>query len=291
MNQPASSATSQQTAGIRALQGQTALITGGGRGLGRAIALTLASAGMAIALAARSQEQLAETVALIEQEGGQAVAFPVDVTDRSAVEQMAAEVQRLLGPVDLLFNNAGVLGPAGPVWETDPDEWWRCWDINLRGVFLCARAFLPSMLARRRGRILNMASGAGLAPIPYATAYATNKAALIRFSEILALETAAAGISVFSVDPGTVRTEMADHVYYSEEGRRWLPWFQAIYDEGRDVPASRVCQLTLDVALGKVDALSGCLLRVTYDLNAMIAQADAVKQGELYTLRMRTLEH
>ena len=120
------------------LSGQVALVTGGGRGIGRAMALALAKAGAAVAVAARTEEQLAETVALVEQASGRATAVTADVTDQQAVDRMASEVEQQLGPVDLLVNNAGAGDPGGPIWEVDPDRWWRVLDVNIRGPFLCS---------------------------------------------------------------------------------------------------------------------------------------------------------
>jgi NAD(P)-dependent dehydrogenase (short-subunit alcohol dehydrogenase family) len=107
------------------LTGQVVIVTGGGRGIGRAIALGLASAGASVAVVARSEDQITETVAHITQAGGRALALPADVSDPEAVASMIQEVERALGPVDLLVNNAGIAGPLGPIAETDPGEWWR----------------------------------------------------------------------------------------------------------------------------------------------------------------------
>lgn len=191
------------------LGGQVAIVTGGGPGIGRAIALALARAGAAVAVVARSSDQLAETVSLIEGAGGRAISSPADVTDEQAIEQMVNGVERQLGPVDVLVNNAGVLGPIGPIWQIDAAEWWRCIDINLRGPFLCSRAVLPGMIARRRGRIITTASGGGLGPSPYG-AYGISKAAVMRLSENLAAETREHGVSVFAIHPTFVRTAMSD---------------------------------------------------------------------------------
>ena len=149
------------------LGGQVAIVTGGGRGIGSAIAQKLTKAGAAVAVVARSEDQLAETVTLIEGAGGRAIALPVDVTDQQAVERAVAETEQQLGPVDLLVNNAGVPGPPGPLWESDSGEWWWCIEVNLRGPFLCSRAVLPGMVARGRGRIITTASGFGLGPLSY----------------------------------------------------------------------------------------------------------------------------
>jgi NAD(P)-dependent dehydrogenase (short-subunit alcohol dehydrogenase family) len=116
------------------LTGQVAIVTGGGRGIGRAIALGLASAGAsAVAVVARSLDQIAETVGQITQAGGRAVAVPGDVSEPEAVGRMVPEVERALGPVDVLVNNAGIAGPLGPIAETEPVQWWRCQEVNLRG--------------------------------------------------------------------------------------------------------------------------------------------------------------
>ena len=217
---------------MKKLTGQVAIVTGGGRGIGKAIALALAKAGCSVAVVARSEDQLAETVRQITQLGSRAISVTADVSDPGAVERMVREVESSLGPVDLLVNNAGLAGPIGPTWETDPDDWWRCLEVNLRGPMLCARAVLPGMIARGGGRIVNVASGAGTFAIPYLGAYVTSKTALIRFTEILALETAPHGIKVFAIEPGTVRTSMAEYALESEEGRRWMPWFGEIFKQG-----------------------------------------------------------
>ncbi len=269
------------------LSGQVALITGGGRGIGRAIALAFAAAGAQVAITARSTDQLAETVALIHDAGGHAVAVPSDVSDSAAVQTLVAETERQLGPVDVLVNNAGVGGTAGPLWEVDAAEWWQGLEVNLRGPFLCAHAVLPGMIARRRGRIVNIASGAGTIALPYFSAYFTAKTALIRLSEVLALETQAYGISVFAVDPGGVRTAMTDAGFGSPAGRRWLPGYQERMEATNPGP-ERAVMLCLRLAAGEADALSGRFLSVQQDLPALIEQADDLRKQELYTLRLRT---
>jgi predicted DCC family thiol-disulfide oxidoreductase YuxK len=127
---------------------------------------------------------------------------------------------------------AGMAGPLGPFWENDPAEWWRNQEVNLRGPMLCCREVVPNMIARKSGRIINVASGAGCQPFPELSAYVVSKTALIRFSEQLAFELAPHGISVFPIHPGTVRTRMVD------ESRARLPYIQAILDRRADVPPS-----------------------------------------------------
>lgn len=274
------------------LGGRVAIVTGGGRGIGRAMAQGLANAGAAVAVVARSPDELAESVALIEASGGQAIAVTADVTDESAVERMASDVEQQLGPVNLLVNNAGVLGPAGPIWEVDGDAWWRCLAVNLRGPFLCSRAVLPGMLARHSGRIITTSSGAGTEPWPFSAAYAIAKAAAINFSENLAAETREAGISVFSIHPGFVRTAMTEGAAASPEDEKWCGGiFRTSLAEGYPfecVPPQRAAELVVFLASGRADALSGCYVSAEDDVAEMVRRAEEIQRDELYTLRLRT---
>ena len=211
------------------------------------------------------------------------------MTDVQAVDRMAVEVERQLGPVDLLVSNAGVFHPIGPAWETDPEVWWRCIDVNLRGPFLCSRAVLPGMVARHRGRIVTVASGAGIEPWRNVAAYATAKCAAIRFSENLAAETRKHGVSVFSMNPQVVRTALTEDVAGSRSDEKWLggqvrKWFE----DGDDVPPERAAQLVLFLASGKADALSGCYFDVHYDMSELVQRAEEIQRKNLYTLRLRT---
>ena len=274
------------------LGGQVAIVTGGGRGIGRAMAQALANAGAAVAVVARSPDQLAETVALIEGAGGRGIAITADVTDQQAVAKMVNEVEQQLGPVDLLVNNAGVLGPAGPTWEVDGDEWWRCVDVNLRGPFLCSRAVLPGMVARHSGRIITTASGAGTEPWPYGAAYAIAKGAAISFSENLAAETKEHGISVFSIHPGFVRTAMTEGAAASPDQEKWCDgMFRTSLAEGYPfecVLPEHAAKLVTFLASGRADALSGRYVSVDDDVAEMVSRAEEIQEGELYALRLRT---
>jgi NAD(P)-dependent dehydrogenase (short-subunit alcohol dehydrogenase family) len=271
---------------MRDLTGQVAIVTGGGRGIGKAIALGVAKAGASVAVVARSEDQLAETVREITELGSRAIAVAADVSDPVAVQEMVVEVEKSLGSVDLLVNNAGLAGPIGPTWETDPDAWWRCLEVNLRGPMLCSRAVLPRMIANGGGRIVNVASGAGTFAIPYLGAYVTSKTALIRFTEILALETSTHRIKVFAIEPGTIRTSMAEHALESEEGRRWLPWFGEIFQRGEDVPPDHAADLVVLLASGRADALSGRFLTINDDVIGLAERAGDKGLGNLQTLRL-----
>jgi NAD(P)-dependent dehydrogenase (short-subunit alcohol dehydrogenase family) len=274
------------------LSGQVALVTGGGRGLGRVFAQTLAAAGATVAVAARSADELAGTVALIEEAGGHALAVPLDVTDRRAVEHAVGRIASRLGPVALLVNNAGVSGPFAPLWEVDPEEWWRAMEINLRGSFLCARAVLPSMVEHRRGRIINIASHAGVFRWPLVSAYAISKAALVKLTENLAVEVKKLGVAVFAVHPGIATiglTEAALAATAAPESSvgRATGWVRQQVEAGHAVPPERSADLVLRLALGHADAMTGRYLTVDDELDALIARAAEIQQDDLYTLRLR----
>ncbi len=268
-----------------------AIVTGGGRGIGQAVAKTLAEAGYSVAVIARSAPELDDTVALITRASGHAHAFPADVTAPIEIKATVAEIENSLGPVDLLVNNAGAVQPFGPFWQTDVQEWWQGMEVNLHGVVLCSHAVLPGMISRKRGTIINVASGAGTGAVPpsYFSSYVTSKTAVIRFTECLAEETKEHGIAVFSISPGTVRTAMSEYSLHSAEGRKWLPWFGKIFEEGRNVPADRAAKLILDLASGKANQLSGRYLSIGDDLDALISRAAEIEKNNLYLLRLPKL--
>ncbi len=271
------------------LTDQVAVVTGGGRGIGRAVAQALAAAGAAVAVVSRSEGELVETVGLIQHAGGRAAAFPADVTSLDAVRAVMQAAERALGPIDLLVNSAGAIKPFGPIWENDPAEWWRTMEVNVRGPLVCTQLVLPGMVARRRGRIVSVTSGAGTVSTPYYTSYVTSKAALIRLTECIALETKPYGIAVFAVAPGTVRTKMTEYSLGSHEGQTWLPWFRRIFDEHIDVPPERAAELILNLASGRADALSGRTVSIYDDLEMLIASAGRIEEQNLYSLKLDRL--
>jgi NAD(P)-dependent dehydrogenase (short-subunit alcohol dehydrogenase family) len=221
-----------------------------------------------------------------------AIAVQADITDRAAVDRMVAEAEARLGPIDFLVNNAGAADVIGPIWETDPDDWWREVEVNLRGPMLCARAVLPGMIARRRGRNLNMASGVGLTPFPYTSAYACAKVALIRLTDCLQEATAQHGVMVFATSPGRVRTALVEGMENSEAARRWLPRVVPGHPDYAAMPwaqPERIADLCVRLALGDGDALAGRFIHVLYDFDEMRARADEIARDDLYQLRLRTL--
>ncbi len=250
------------------INGRVALVTGGGRGLGRAFAEALAGAGVAVAVTARTEDQL---------------------SDRLDVERVVTITEEQLGPVDILVNNAGIPGPSHPTWEDDPEEWQRTIEVNLVGPFLCAHAVLPGMITRRRGRIINISSAAGRRGGANLTAYRTSKAALSFWTNCLSKETAEYGISVFAYSPGVVRTAMFD--YAAELPEVYKPVgdvFRAILAEDRLTPMEDVLRMFMFLASGRAEALSGRFVGASNDEAELLQRADEIQENDLYTLRLQT---
>ena len=206
---------------------------------------------------------------------------------------MVAQTQALLAPIDFLVNNAGSAGVIGPIWETDPDDWWREVEVNLRGPLLCARAVLPGMIARRRGRIVNMASGVGLTPFPYTSAYACSKVALIRLTDCAPGGHRAAwcdgvrdqsrpGADLVGGQDGEFR---GSSTMDSPGASRLTP----ITPTCRGLRLRSIADLCVRLARGDGDALAGRFIHVLYDFDEMRARADEIARDDLYQLRLRTL--
>lgn len=257
------------------LRQDVAIVTGGGRGIGRAIALGLAGEGAAVGVFARTEREIKETAEQINAAGGRAIAVPVDVRDAPGVRAAVAETARQLGPVTLLVNNAGTPGPAGLDWEVDPDAWFECIDVIVRGALLLCQSVVPAMIQGGSGRIINIASLSGTRAFPPIIATSIAKTALIRFSEGLAAQLRDRGIQVFAVHPGVVRTRLLESYGLT------LPeeWF---------VGPERAGKLCAQLASGRYDALSGRFLGIDDDLDALLGRIDDIVARELGTLRIQT---
>lgn len=261
------------------LKDRVAIVTGGGRGFGRAIAQRFAEQGAAVTVTARTQEQLDETVRLIEDQGGRALAVSGDVTRRDDVERVVAETVAGFGPVSLLVNNAGVPGPFGPIGEVDPEQWWAAQETHIRAPFLFISAVLPAMKEQRQGRIINVSAVGGRRIAANLSAYCVGKAAQIRITELLAAEIEPHGLSVFAIDPGFVITALAEQTMNSPEAQRWLPEMvarlKARSKSGGEGDLARCQQRCVDLASGRYDALSGKYMELDDDLDDMMLELES----------------
>lgn len=204
-----------------ALADRVAIVTGAGRGIGRAVAQALAREGAAVALAARTRAEVAAVAEAIRTAGGRALAVPTDVSQDAQVEALVDETVGQLGPVDILVNAAGVAA-FGPVAGAKPEDWDAMLAVNLRAVMVCCRAVLPPMLRRRTGIIVNVASVAASRPIAGSAAYAATKAGVVAWSHVLAEELRADGVRVGVISPGAVDTPLWDAVPGGPDRARML---------------------------------------------------------------------
>jgi NAD(P)-dependent dehydrogenase (short-subunit alcohol dehydrogenase family) len=270
-------------------QRPAALVTGGGRGIGRLLARRLADAGYAVGLISRSPDELAETCRLVEAAGGRAAAFTADVTDAEAAPDVMRQLETELGPTELMVNNAGILGPIGPAWEVDLQSWWRTLEVNLFGTVVYTRLALASMVERGRGRVINITSQAGAFRWPIVSAYSVSKAATIKLTENVAIEARRHGVSIFSIHPGLLPiglTEGAfgDGVRPESYEAGVYAWAQRELAEGRGADPDRAVDQMLRLASGRYDALSGRHLSVHDDLDVVLAGVDDRQGRDLYFL-------
>lgn len=232
-----------------------AVVTGATRGIGRALAERLSAQGQQVVALARSEAGLAD---LAEQTGART--YVLDVADPDAVQRVFAQVLAEVGTPDLLVNNAAWGGGSGLSWELAEKDWWTILEVNLRGTVACTRAVLPAMMTRGSGRIINLSSGAATYPVgldndgQINSAYMASKAAVNRFTEAVAGECHSAGVRVFAISPGMVKTEMTAEVFADiwDDEQQWTPM---------ETPLDLMC----DLDSGLLDALSGRYLRAALD--------------------------
>jgi NAD(P)-dependent dehydrogenase (short-subunit alcohol dehydrogenase family) len=274
------------------LSGQTAIVTGSGSGIGRELAREFARAGANVVCCGRRALKLSESVALIEAEGGSAVAIPVDVTDWVQVQGMVQQALDRFGRIDLLFNNAGSFGFVGPVWEADPQFWWHDVTVNLYGSMLCCRAVLPHMIERDAGIIVNMDGGGGAdGPNVGASAYGCSKAALVRFSEGLAreLEKIGSSVLVFCMNPGFVRTDMTESLISTPQKRAWQPHVPRLMGSDQEVPPDTCAKATMRLLRVAGPELNGRTFSSDTDFDQVDRRRGAIRRENLYVMRRRTL--
>ncbi|WP_405010466.1 SDR family NAD(P)-dependent oxidoreductase [Kitasatospora sp. NBC_01539] len=262
--------------GTGSLAGQVGLVTGAGRGIGREIAVGLAAEGMALGLIGRTHATLTETLRACVRHGARGVAVGADVTRPGSVREAVRTVERDLGPIDLLVNNAGQVDHAEvPLWETDPNQWWQVVETNLRGPYNMLRSVLPGMVERGRGRVVNLNSGFAVRPDGRYTAYATSKGALLRLSDNIADSLAAHHVVVLDISPGAVATDMTAHMPMFADMKEWgsLPYVVAV---------------AVDAARGRFDALHGRFVHAGRDnLETLVARAEEIVRSDARTLRLR----
>jgi NAD(P)-dependent dehydrogenase (short-subunit alcohol dehydrogenase family) len=262
---------------MASLSGQSAIVTGAGRGIGKALAIRLAAEGAHVTLTARSREQIEAVASEIQSAGGKAQAIAADVTDNTAVAKVTEAAADHFGPVSILVNNAGLPGPFGPIGDTDPLVWWSSHKVHVLAPLLFMTAVIPGMRARKGGgRIVNIVSSAGLQRIPNLSAYAIGKSTAIRLTETVDLEERNNDIRVFALQPGTIITDMAHNTISSPEAQRHIPEGIAMLksttaaDSARDL--QRCCDVVTALAARRYDPLAGRYLDIDWNLDKKLKE-------------------
>jgi NAD(P)-dependent dehydrogenase (short-subunit alcohol dehydrogenase family) len=246
-----------------------AVVTGAGRGIGRAIAIALAGTGADVVLAGRDPATLEATAEVAAGAGAATLCVRTDVTSEEQLEALAVAALDRFGAVDTLIANSGVVGPSGPLWELDRGAWDETFAVNVTGVFLSARAFLPSMLERRRGSIVVVGSMTGKRPLWGRTPYAASKLALVGLVRTLAVEAAPSGVRVNLVSPGPVAGERMDWVFRAQAEGRGIPVEEAREEMVAQIPIGRliepreVADAVVSLTLGTLSAVTGADLNVS----------------------------
>ena len=267
------------------LENQVALITGAGRGIGRAIALAYAREGARLALAARTMSELEETARQAEALGAPTCLIPTDVTEQTEVEEMVKRTLERFSTLDILVNNAGLVGPVGPLQNNDVADWTRTIQVNIIGVFLCCRAALPVMISRNRGKIINLYGGRGR----NLSSYGASKVAVADITATLALELEGKNIQVNGLSPGSIDTRMWEEtrdaaqaigdVELFEQGRR--------VTTGGGASIERAAELAVLLAGETSNSLTGRVIQaVSEDFSTLPQRIPAIMASDACTLQL-----
>lgn len=262
------------------LAGQVAIVTGAGRGFGRAIAMRIAAEGAAVTVTSRTRTELDQVVDAIGSAGGRALAVAGDVTRRDDVKRVVDAAAAQFGAISLLVSNAGVPGPFGPIGFIDPDDWWSSQALHVRAPLLFASALVPGFQARGGGRAIIIASRGGVEVAPSLSAYCVGKATQIRFAQHLAAEGKEHSIRAFAIEPGTVITDMAEYTMASPDAQRWLPHMietlKQIKSESDPAQGfARCTEMCVRLASGRYDGLSGRYLTPDDDFDALLREENS----------------
>lgn len=269
------------------LKNKVAVITGAGRGIGKAIAEGFAQEGAAVVLIARTKSELEKTTERIQTFGRRVLAVPADVSDSNSVDDFCKIVLEEFGGIDILVNNAGRQFPIGPLVENDTKDWIETIMVNLVGTVLCCKAVLPGMIERRQGKIINLSGGGATAPRPNFSAYAASKAAVIRLTETIAEEVKPFNIQVNAIAPGAINTRMLEEVLSAGDAIGEIAAEQAKRQKqtgGDSLEAAAA--LAVFLASDESGSLTGKLISAQHDpWREWAGKAEELNATPLYTIR------
>lgn len=269
------------------LKDKVSIITGGGRGIGKAIATAFAREGSSLVLVSRTGEELGSTKKELINLNPRVKTFPADVSNEKDVESLVNFTLENFGTVDILVNCAGIYGPIGPATDVDTKKWLEAININLGGTFMCIKAVLPTMIRNRKGKIINLSGGGAVLPLPRFSAYSASKAAVVRLTETLAKEIEEYDIDINAIAPGAVNTRLLEQVMEAGEaaGKDFLAKAIKQKEDG-GVPPEKVAELATFLASAQSDGLSGRLISLLWDNWREIPRhLDEIMSSDVYTMR------
>jgi 3-oxoacyl-[acyl-carrier protein] reductase len=270
------------------LKNKIAIITGGGRGIGKAVALAYVHEGAHVALISRTLSDLQEVAQEIKSFGGKALVLQGDISKKKDVDRIVYSVVQNFGRIDILVNNAGVLGPIGLVTDNDVQEWQRTIKTNLFGTMLCCRAVLSVMVKQHEGKILNLSGGGATSPRPRFSAYAASKSAVIGLTATLAEEMKPYNIQINAVAPGAIYTRLHEQVLAAnlQAGEKELKASICAKSSG-DASLQKVTELAIFLASDDSYGLTGRLISAVWDDWRSLSKdrIEEILTGDLYTLR------
>ncbi|HWJ20354.1 MAG TPA: SDR family oxidoreductase [Geobacterales bacterium] len=273
------------------LANKVTLVTGASQGFGYVIARRFVQEGASVLLCARTADDLegaAEGVRAAAAPGAQVFAERADVSSEADVGRLAEVIKKQFGKLDILVSNAGVYGPKGAVDEVSWSDWSQAISINLLGTVLCCRAFLPLLRQATRGKILLVSGGGATKPLPFLSAYAASKAAVVRFGETLAEELRGAGVDVNSIAPGALNTRLLAEVLSAGPEKVGQTFYEASLrqKESGGTPLERGAELCVYLASSESDGITGKLISAVWDPWADFAEhRDDLQKTDVYTLR------
>lgn len=267
------------------LDGKVAIVTGSGRGLGRAIAIALANEGCSLVLMSRTLPELEITAKQTNLPEEKLLIFAGDIGKYSDIKKMVKTALSKFGKIDILVNNAGVIGPISPTNRVKIKDWKKCIQINVIGTFLCTRTVLPFLLKNKHGRIINI-TGAGDAALENFSAYAASKSAIIRFTETLASEVKKQGICVNAVAPGSINTKMTEEIFNSGEAGEKEHERTGKIIASNNVPLELPASLVVFLASEESNGLTGKIISAVHDnWKEFGAIANQLNASDLYSMK------
>lgn len=263
------------------------LITGGSRGLGRAIAERLAGQGTLVGILARTASEVEDTARDIRESGGRAIGLACDVLDLQRLKSAIDKFRAWAGSFDALVCAAGQLNAAGPLAAVEPAAWWRDLETSVRGVHHSIRESIPHLRRSPRAAIAILVGPGHNQELPFATGYSTGQAALVRLAESLGHELAPERIAVYAVNPGLVLTDLTRPWLESADGRRWLPQWTEAFAEGKEVSAGVVAEMIDWLIERRPPELNGRVVAAPLPPEVLATRLDRISRENRGVLRLR----